>query len=338
MSRIPRIYISLLKSTLPLVLLKVSSPLVYAPAYANTLFDQQGQSIRLTLSLTTSSSRTRRIVSSTQHFHVSYSVLNMRTYLVNVVRTNVTPPIPGILGLGPNSGSNVHSLINASSGDNALDRIFRQNMTTPNFISFNLPRVLHSGVEAGFHTGQLTIGAIIPGQEAILNAAKLPALVDEFGVQHWQSLLDANGIIGPDGERINTETTIEKPLNGTRDQLHVVFDSGFTLPPVPRNVADAIYGRVPNASFIAQPDGSGAWQIPCDYELSISFVFAGVQYSIAPLDMSFPETFDDAGNPTSCVGSVGVSPFCYMPSAQVQTVLSSRLFLHRSQTIRSSEL
>lgn len=162
----------------------------------------------------------------------------------------------------------------------------------------------------GYHTGQLTIGSIVPGQEAIVNTAKLPALVDEFGVQHWQSLLDANGIIGPDGEIINTTTTIEKPLNGTRDQLHVVFDSGYTFPQVPKNVADAIYGRVPNATFTSQADGSGYWRIPCDYELNISFVFGGVRYPVAPLDLTFAEAVDNAGNPTSCGGSVSNAELC----------------------------
>ena len=60
---------------------------------------------------------------------------------------------------------------------------------------------------------------------------------------------------------------------------------------MPRNVADAIYGRVPNASFVTQPSNSstpGVWTYPCSYELNISFVFAGVHYPINPLDLSVP--------------------------------------------------
>lgn len=202
-------------------------------------------------------------------------------------------------------------MINNPSGDAVLDRIFRQDTETPNFISFLLPRVLHDGAEVGFHTGQLTIGSLVPGQEAIVSAAKLPALVDEI-VQHWETLLDANGIIGPDGEAISTTTSVDQPLIGGRDQLHVMFDSGFTFPQVSKDIADAIYGRVPNATFISQSDDAdaGYWRIPCDYELNISFVFAGVRYPVAPLDMTFTETFDDAGNPTSCGGSV--SPHLYI--------------------------
>ena len=223
---------------------------------------------------------------------------------VNVVRNNATPSVDGILGLGPSAGSNVRKQDNSSGGDTVLDRIFRQNLTTPNILTLKLSRVLQDGAEVGFHTGQLTIGSVIPEYEAIVNTTKLPGLVDEFKVQHWQTLLDANGIIGPDGRMINTTTTIEKPLNGTKEQLHVVFDSGYSFPQVPRNVADAIYGRVPNASFVEQDGGSGYWRIPCDYELNISFVFSGVRYPISPLDLTFAESTDDDGNPTSCGGSV----------------------------------
>ena len=79
------------------------------------------------------------------------------------------------------------------------------------------------------------IGTILPGYEEISESPKLPALVDQYMInQHWQSLLDSNGIVGPDGERIPTETGIQNVTDGKPDQLHVIFDTGFTFPQVSR--------------------------------------------------------------------------------------------------------
>ena len=141
--------------------------------------------------------------------------------------------IEGLIGLGPSALSSVRELLNSSDGDPPLDRIFRQNMSTPNYLTVLLSREFDlspGGTEPV--AGQLTIGTTIPGYENISSQAKLPALRDQFYVQHWQTLLDENGIRGPDGERIETVTTIENPTEGTDNQLHVVFDTGFTYPQV----------------------------------------------------------------------------------------------------------
>ena len=194
-----------------------------------------------------------------------------------------------------------------------LDRIFRQNLTTPNFLSVLLSRVSDDLPGTTPQTGQLTVGSVIPGLESITSMKHLPALVDQFGVQHWETVLDANGIIGPDGVAIATNTTIENPTVGAEDQLHVVFDTGFTFPQVQQSVADAIYGRVPGAEFITQSSAPGYWRIPCDYELNISFVFSGVKYPISPLDMTYVEETDNNGKPTKCGATVSwTAKFTYL--------------------------
>ncbi|KAH8112968.1 acid protease [Phellopilus nigrolimitatus] len=216
----------------------------------------------------------------------------------------------GILGLGPSAPSTVRRLVNSSAGDPPLDRIFRQNSSTPNFLSILLSRSQDEldGAPVIFleqQSGQLSIGEIIEGYEAIQNVPKLPALVDQFGNTHWQTVLDANGIIGPDGERIATNTSVENPTVGALDQLHVVFDSGFTFPQVPSEVADAIYGRIPGAEFIPEDNSTGLvnfYQIPCDYELNVTFVFAGAEYPVSPLDLSLFAGDDNEGNPI-CVSA-----------------------------------
>jgi hypothetical protein len=47
---------------------------------------------------------------------------------------------PVIVGLGPNSGSNIYTTVGTVAGAAVVDRIFLQNMTTPNFVSVILGR------------------------------------------------------------------------------------------------------------------------------------------------------------------------------------------------------
>jgi hypothetical protein len=152
---------------------------------------------------------------------------------VDAIPDDVMLNVQGLIGLGPSSLSNVRHLVNSSAGNPPLDRIFRQNMTTPNYLTTLLSRetdILPGGTAPV--VGQLSIGSVINSYEDIEKQPKLPALRDQFGIQHWQTLMDENGIIGPDGEKITTKTTIEDPTAGTENQYHVVFDTGFTFPQV----------------------------------------------------------------------------------------------------------
>ena len=178
-----------------------------------------------------------------------------------------------------------------------MDRIFEQNTSTPNYMTLLLSRAEGQSNP----TGLLSIGTVIPGYENITNQQKLPGLTDT--VQHWQSLMDVDGLILPDGSTFKT-VSAESTGVGSSDQFHVMFDSGFTYPQVSRDVADAIYGRVPNATFIPFEGQPGVWQIPCDYELSIKFKFGGLEFPISPLDMTdyyFPN------DTTNCIATVGYS-------------------------------
>ena len=82
------------------------------------------------------------------------------------------------------------------------------------------------------------MGSVLPSYEDVTKQPKLPALTDQDGIQHWQTLLDANGIIGPDGNNITTKTTINNPSEGTDNQFHVAFDTGFTFPQVRQHIPD----------------------------------------------------------------------------------------------------
>ncbi|THV05264.1 acid protease [Dendrothele bispora CBS 962.96] len=219
----------------------------------------------------------------------------------------------GVLGLGPSSASDVRRLLNSSSGDPPLDQIFKQNMNTPNFMTFLLSRdgTAEGSSSVEGYPAQLTIGTVTSGLEAILNAPKLPALTDQFSplAQHWLTLLDADGIIGPDGQKIQTQTAIKNPTAGTPDQLHVMFDSGFSIPQLPGSIVDKIYGKIPGAQFFDDaaaiaPDLQGlenVWRIPCDYEVNVSFVFAGQEFPISPLDLSVDVGEKDSSGKEICI-------------------------------------
>jgi hypothetical protein len=180
-----------------------------------------------------------------------------------------------------------------------LDRIFQQNLTTRNYISFLLDR---KGDPKDPFTGQITISDPAAGFEKIDNAPKLPVekvfKLTEAN-QHWQILTDKDiGIIGPDGQPIKIKSGAPKAPSGT---LVAVIDSGFTLPQVPRDVADAIYGRVKGARYSTDDE---VWVVPCDQYLQLSFNFGGVNFPIHPLDLVTNELDlkDNNGKPL-CIGS-----------------------------------
>jgi len=83
--------------------------------------------------------------------------------------------------------------------------------------------------------------------------------------------------------------------------LNAVLDTGFSLSQVPRQIADAIYGRIPNATFETVGRGIGeTWKFPCDVEINVTFSIGGIDYPIHPLDTSL----EWSENGTDfCVGS-----------------------------------
>lgn len=140
-----------------------------------------------------------------------------------------------MLGLGPNSGSRIHaSLNNQPQGDTVLDRIFRQNISTPNILTVLLGR---SNDSTEKYPGDITVGEILQGLENITSQPRVPvtALPAPDAVdQHWQVLLDEDGIIGPDGQPIQLQSSVNGTQN--RNQLTAIFDTGFSFPQVPQCV------------------------------------------------------------------------------------------------------
>ncbi|EIW59384.1 acid protease [Trametes versicolor FP-101664 SS1] len=214
----------------------------------------------------------------------------------------------GLIGLGPNTGSEVKAAIGASNsaGDPVLDRIFRQNTSTPNYITFLLGRIRDPTDPPN---GDLTVGELIPGYESVTSQPKLSVSTvakSNSGNQHWQILLDADGIIGPAGNNVIDQYNVETAVDSTSNdkQLTVVVDTGYSLPQVPPRVAEAFYANVPGAQLVnvASLDGQ-IWQLPCDKEVNVTFKFAGVSYPMHPLDTNIDLNMTDGkGNPI-CFGA-----------------------------------
>ncbi|KAI0344418.1 aspartic peptidase A1 [Trametopsis cervina] len=204
----------------------------------------------------------------------------------------------GLIGLGPNTGSVIENKLDGDAGNSVLNRIFSQNSTSANYMSVLLDR--KSTITQNF-TGQLTISELVPGYEKVTSMPKLDVdkvhrLTDQD--QHWQAYTDAFGVIGPDGQPIAVKSIVP---SAPKNQLIAVFDSGYTLPQVPRAMSDAIYGRVQGAEY---SEALQAWTVPCTQLINLSFMFGGVEYPIHPLDVSSSDfnIVDSTGKPT-CLGT-----------------------------------
>ena len=81
----------------------------------------------------------------------------------------------GLMGLGPNSGSQVLDKVGKKKGaESVLTRVFQQTKSATNYITFLLDR---KGTTQGF-TGQFTISEIVPELKNVTDMPKLD--VDEI--------------------------------------------------------------------------------------------------------------------------------------------------------------
>jgi hypothetical protein len=205
----------------------------------------------------------------------------------------------GLLGLGPNKASVIRKKLDGNTGDTTLQHIFESDKDSPNYITILLDRKFDS---ADPFTGKLTISEVASGFENITSMPKLD--VDTVSRllqtdQHWQALTDKDvGIIGPDGQPILVDSIVPGAPDG---QFVAVFDSGFTFSQVPRQVSDAIYGRVKGAVYDVKNE---IWMVPCGQYLNISFAFGGRSYPIHPLD-TVDDNFNkvDANGNKICIGT-----------------------------------
>ena len=162
--------------------------------------------------------------------------------------------------------------------------------------------------------------------ENITNQPQLPVTTNpssQSSNQHWQVLLDPDGIIGPDGQPIHYLTHVSSTKNPS--QLTAIFDTDFTFnqvpgyvypaaprtnhavdtPLPPRNVSDSIYSRIPGAQFDNNTANGPMWTLPCTAEVNATIRFGNMSYPIHPLDINF--SFTDSSNSSqdqTCFGAV----------------------------------
>ncbi|KAH7927810.1 acid protease [Leucogyrophana mollusca] len=225
---------------------------------------------------------------------------------IAAVGTTTSTGAQGLIGLGPSSGSVIRYEGGTSAADPPLDRIFRQNASMPNYMSVLLGR---SDDPDEPYPGDLTIGEPLSEYSDILNQPKHAVTYTSVaGNQHWQTLLDPNGIIGPNGQPIPIKSQVSNSSNPNNPV--VVFDTGFTLPQVPSSVAKALYGNVKGAALQNVSGVGEIWVLPCDEEVNATFLFGGVEFPIHPLDLNFLAGDD------FCVGAF--QPFSYDPTENGQ--------------------
>ncbi|TRM63783.1 aspartic peptidase domain-containing protein [Schizophyllum amplum] len=226
---------------------------------------------------------------------------------IEVTPSRSQPASVGLIGLGPNSGSNVYQEMGDDSGMAVLDSIFTQNTSTPNYITVLLGRL---DDPTDTFPGDLTVGTVLDNYTDVqsqpkLNVTEVP--VRDEGDQHFQILIDEGGIIGPDGKSINVSSEVDETQN--KKQATAVLDTGFSLSQVPMNVAAAIYGRFPGAEY-ANVTGVGAtWIVPCSAEVNLTIKLSGKEYPVHPMDTTLdPATLGLTGVKNSdgddcCIGT-----------------------------------
>lgn len=232
--------------------------------------------------------------------------------------------INGLAGLGPSTSSVVFTDL-GTKGDALLENIFQLNKTSSNFVTFLLTR---ASDPAETIRGEFTISEVISGYENITNQPKLDVQVlsnKTAGGQHWTALLDK--MIGPDGKQMSHSSIVKDTPSG---HLATVFDSGFTLPQVPRKVSDSIYGRVQGAEYDSK---NGWWVVPCSQELNISFVLGGQMYPVHPLDTVSSDYGGKFSNgSTGCVGTFQPITSAFSIGGEFDVILGEA-FLRNTYTL-----
>ena len=160
------------------------------------------------------------------------SCIDQSHFPVAVTPSSGKPEGFGVIGLGPSVGSRVLTALGNSAGDPPIDRIFQQNTSLPHFVSVLLNRLNDTRTYAG----EMTISEVLPLFQNISSQPKVPVVVLQSSYNTSQSfsvLLDPDGVIGPDGNAINTTSNAPAAPSHNSDQLLMVFDTGDSLPQLP---------------------------------------------------------------------------------------------------------
>ncbi|KAF9013317.1 aspartic peptidase domain-containing protein [Cyathus striatus] len=241
----------------------------------------------------------------------------------------------GILGLGPNTGSFIYRTLQTSSGYSVLNNVFYQDTTSPNLFTVLLGRTTDPNE---FFSGSITVGDLLPVYSDVESKPKLPMTQvpeTQENDQHLQVLLDMDGVIGPDGEPIPFQTGVTGALD---KRATAVLDCGFSFPQLPKSVSDAMYSRFYGAEFVDVDKVGGAWIVPCDQEVNVTFKFGSEEYRMHPLDMTIQPSViglnDELKNSKGeecCVGTF--QPFSYERNVINYDMILGMAFMRNVYTV-----
>ncbi|KAJ8515648.1 hypothetical protein ONZ45_g6936 [Pleurotus djamor] len=199
--------------------------------------------------------------------------------------------VSGVMGLGFDAtGSLIHNLtVTAfgSSGDpsktrSPISNIFYSNMSLPNFFTLLLGRTDDPDDE---QAGVFTISEYIDEFAAVAISPKMNSQTDD----HWSVFLDGVSVNGKDFPLTSSVPGVPS------GKTVAVLDSGFSLPPVPPALVEAMYSSVPgavNVEEITELKAMGiSYIIPCTAPMpEVSFKIGGVDFPVHPLDLTHVNT------------------------------------------------
>ncbi|KAL7280678.1 hypothetical protein ACG7TL_005617 [Trametes sanguinea] len=194
--------------------------------------------------------------------------------------TNFNTLGDGILGVATTNGSTVfHTLINslgedtaAKLGQSPMQSLFTQRPDLASTFDLQLGR---SNAVGDIVPSTFLVGEHDKNFEQVVNAPQLPS----FSGAHWSAPMDHMTL---NGQNFTFNSTILVPTG----KAAAALDTGFPFPLIPAAAVDNIYSSIPGA--MRNPQDDLGWIVPCNASTNVSFVFAGQDFFVHPLDLTIP--------------------------------------------------
>ncbi|THH09569.1 hypothetical protein EW145_g1912 [Phellinidium pouzarii] len=216
--------------------------------------------------------------------NVTFGNFTVNQAFISAPGTNATTNQDrGLLGVGPPLLSTVQSALANTiyNGDTLMNNVLDSDPSLPKFTTFSLSRSFATGKTDG---GTFTIGEVNSSFSAITSNPQL----DVVSKDRWIVLMD-NIIVNGRNVSGGSSFSVSGQSSG---QTLACLDTGTTLAQIPRTYADAIYGPVPGSIL---QESAGIYAVPCDAKINVTFVFAGMEFPVHPID-TVTATTDDNGN------------------------------------------
>ncbi|CDO70123.1 hypothetical protein BN946_scf184783.g7 [Trametes cinnabarina] len=217
----------------------------------------------------------------------------------------------GILGVANDLSVIEEALSESSLGEAAGERLGKPPMQALFSQRTDLSPNFDVQLSRFSEVGDVTPGIFLIGDhdtkfQEVLNATQLTLNQNAHGGGVWSAAMDNMNV---NGQPFFFNQTIL--VDQASDKVAAAFstDSPFSMLPPP--AVDAIYSTIPGAMKKTQDDL--VWFIPCNATTNVSFVFAGQEFFVHPLDLStpvitqVPATNGTMQNATVCVNTYQAS-------------------------------